>query len=175
MVSCRGALRGGHGRPHAKGAGTQTATLLIKPHRFSAANLQVSEINVCGWNTDPNQNMPQLNSKMQPQVGSEGRNGGHRPTSHLQLGVIWDQLSTWLKESSEPQCKSHKPACWREKTPSTPLTLWLYSSPHRLSPGVSPGILTLWWGFGSCCDNLTLHVQMPKSWPWPWVTPIAFA
>lgn len=108
-------------------------------------------------------------------MGDEGRSMGHLPTSQLQPGVSGDLLSTCLKESSEPQCKSHKPTCWREKTPSASLALWLYISPHCPSRGVSPRVLTLWWGFGSCCDSLTLCMQMSKSWLWPWVTPVAFA
>lgn len=45
--------------------------------------------------------------------------------------------------------------------------------PTRPSPSEPPGILPLWWGFGSCCDNPTVHTQVPKS--WLWITPCALA
>lgn len=57
-----------------------------------------------------------------------------------------------------------------ERKPHLPLPPALPTHP---SPSEPPGILPLWWGFGSCCTNLTLHTQMPKS--WPWVTACALA
>jgi len=143
-------------------------------HLISVLQIWKSEINLHGWNTDPNQDMPQLNSETQTYVEDESRSRDHLPTSYLQPGVSWDQLSTCLEESAEPQCKGHKRMCWREKTWSTSLAHWLYTSPHCPSLGVSPGVLTPWRGCGSCCDNLTLHMQMPKSWLWPWITPVDF-
>lgn len=58
--------------------------------------------------------------------------------------------------------RSHKTVCWREKAPSASLALWLYASPHCPSYSVSPGILTLWRGFGSCCENLLSTWRCPS-------------